>query len=346
MGESDHDLARRLVREHGWNSTCTQTLNEGLSLWISSARDAVVAYVRRSGVAVVAGAPVCAEGRLPEVMAEFERAFTRVAYFGAEARVLHAAERRGGYERVALGAQPIWSPASWAVALRKDRSLRAQLARARNKGVVVTERTSGTDPGLRRVLDQWLRSRRFPTLRFLVEPETLDLDGDRRLFVAEREGRPVGFVVMAPVPQRDGWLTEMFVRGDDAPNGTVELTLDAAIAASGGEYVTMGIVPLARQGGPTGGPNWLTPLIAWARAHGRRFYDFEGLEWFKAKFGPDRWEPVWLVSREEHLSLRTLIAVAEAFVHGPLLPAIVRGLIWSLRREWQNVSRNRRKRVR
>ncbi|RYG81163.1 DUF2156 domain-containing protein, partial [bacterium] len=231
VGEPDRDLARRLVREHGWNSTCTQTLNPSLSLWISAERDAVIAYVRRSGVAVVAGAPVCAEARLVEVMAEFESAFPRTAYFGAETRLLHAAERRGGYERVALGAQPIWSPSSWGSALQKDRSLRAQLARARNKGVTVTERTSGGDSGLRRVLDQWLRSRRFPTLRFLVEPETLDLDGDRRLFVAERGGKPVGFVVMAPVPRRDGWLTEMFVRGDDAPNGTVELTLDTAIAA-------------------------------------------------------------------------------------------------------------------
>ncbi|RYG85735.1 DUF2156 domain-containing protein [bacterium] len=339
--ETDRDLARRLVRQYGWNSTCTQTLNPGLSLWVSEGRDAAVAYVRRRGVAVVAGAPVCAETRLPDVMREFERAFPRVAYFGAEARVLHATETLGGYERVALGAQPIWSPASFGIAVRRDRSLRAQLARARNKGVVVIERTSGQDPGLRRVLDQWLRSRRFPTLRFLVEPETLDLDGDRRLFVAEREGRPVGFVVMAPVPQRNGWLTEMFVRGDDAPNGTVELTLDAAIAACGGTYVTMGIVPLARQGGATGGPGWLSPLIVWARAHGRRFYDFEGLEWFKAKFGPDHWEPIWLVSREERLSLRTLIAVAEAFVHGPLLSALVRGVLWSLRREWSNLRRKR-----
>ena len=337
----DRALARRLVREYGWNSTCTQTLNPGLSLWISRDRDAAVAYVHRRGVAVVAGAPVCAPERLANVLCEFERAFARVAYFGAEDRLRGAAREGGSHAEVALGAQPVWSPESWTEAIDADRSLRAQLARARNKGVTVRERTAGNDPELRRVLDEWLLSRRLPTLRFLVEPETLDLDGDRRLFVAERAGKPVGFVVMAPVPRRDGWLTEMFVRGAHAPNGTVELALDAAIRSCGGSYVTMGIVPLSKRGGQTGGPTWLSPLTAWARAHGRRFYDFEGLDWFKAKFHPDRWEPVWLVSREPQLTPRTLIAVAEAFVHGPLSLAIPRGLLWSVKREWRTLAKKR-----
>ena len=335
--EADRALLRELVRRYGWNTTCTQTLNPGLRLWTSEARDAAVAHILRRGVAVVAGAPVCAREQLPTVLAEFEAAHPRTAYFGAEARLSEAATTRGGYASVVLGAQPVWSPEGWRRAVDSDPRLRAQLARARNKGVVVRERESGDDPALRRVLDDWLASRRLPTLRFLVEPETLDLEGGRRLFVAERNGAPVGFVVMAPIPLRDGWLTEMFVRGGGAPNGTVELTLDTAVRMCGGAFVTMGIVPLSRRAGASDGPAWFALFAAWARAHGRRFYDFEGLDWFKAKFRPEFWEPVWLVSRGDRLTLRTLVAVAEAFAHRPILPAILRGLAWSLRREWRNL---------
>ncbi len=338
---TDRERAGGLVREHGWNTTCAQILNPGLSLWFPPEGDAVVGYVRRRGVAVVAGAPVCALARGDAVLDAFERAMGRACYFGAEARLTEICRRRGGYAEVVLGAQPFWSPEGWAGAVDGDASLRAQLARARNKGVGVVERTDTRDPALRRVLDEWLASRRLPTLRFLVEPETLGELGDRRLFVAEREGVPVGFCLMAPIPLRRGWLTEMFVRGAGAPNGTVELAVDAAIRACGGEYATMGIVPLARQGGETGGPGWLHPLTLWARAHGRRFYDFDGLEWFKAKFHPEGWEPVRAIANERAFSLRTLLAIGEAFAHGPLLPATARGLAWSLRREAKVLRRYR-----
>ena len=69
-----HDLerARALVLTHGWNATAYQILNPGIAHWFPAAGDAVVGFVRRSGVRVVAGAPVCAPERLLEVASEFE----------------------------------------------------------------------------------------------------------------------------------------------------------------------------------------------------------------------------------------------------------------------------------
>ncbi|MBK5186768.1 MAG: hypothetical protein JJD97_00910, partial [Gemmatimonadaceae bacterium] len=54
----DVDRARELVLRYGWNATAYQILNPGFALWFSGAGDAVIGYVRRSGVHVVAGAPV------------------------------------------------------------------------------------------------------------------------------------------------------------------------------------------------------------------------------------------------------------------------------------------------
>ena len=292
-------------------------------------------------VRVVAGAPVCEAGRLAAIAAEFEAhaaaAGERVCYFCAEGRLEAVFHGRPGRSLVLLGAQPVWNPAGWAAIIAGKASLRAQLNRARNKGVAVGERSppaAENDPELRRCLAEWLATRGLPPLRFLVEPQTLGRLGDRRTFVAERAGRVVGFLVATPVPARAGWLVEQIVRGTDAPNGTSELLLDSAVravAAGGAAYLTLGLAPLSRRAlGGSGmipaeprDPFWLRVTLGWLRAHGRRFYDFGGLEAFKAKFVPDRWEPVYAASAEPTFSPATLYAVAAAFggVSPPLLVA-------------------------
>lgn len=337
------ERARALVLAHGWNTTCYQILSPGFGYWFSERGDAVVGYVRYSGVRVVAGAPVCARERLEEVVREWEASDPRnpACYFGAERRLQSILANRNTHSSVVLGAQPVWHPHSWARAIDTDPSLRAQRARARNKGVRVEETTvarASRDPGLRRCLDEWLATRGLPPLHFMVEPETLGRLDDCRVFVATRGGVPVGFVNLAPIPRRNGWLTEQFVRGADAPNGTVETMLDAAIRAvgeDGAEMVTMGIAPLSRRGydAPMANPIWLRVAQRWARAHGRRFYNFDGLDTFKAKFHPDYWEPIFAIASGERFSPRNLWAIAAAFAQGHPMGAIARGLGRAVRQE-------------
>ncbi|HEV7704717.1 MAG TPA: phosphatidylglycerol lysyltransferase domain-containing protein, partial [Gemmatimonadaceae bacterium] len=91
MSDASAARARQLVLEHGWNATAYQILNPGIAHWFAREDDAVIGYVRRSGVRVVAGAPVCAPERLPEVVREFASdargAGDRVCYFGAGERL-------------------------------------------------------------------------------------------------------------------------------------------------------------------------------------------------------------------------------------------------------------------
>src|SRR5688572_13767169 len=122
---------------------------------------------------IVAGAPVCSEGSISEVLKAFEsESRESVCYFGAEERVFRHVASAGGYSHTVLGAQPVWSPSSWMRSVDGDASLRAQLNRARNKSVMVTEWTpdQATDhSALRGILGQWLATRGLPEMHFLVE---------------------------------------------------------------------------------------------------------------------------------------------------------------------------------
>lgn len=335
----DIPRARALVMRYGWNATSYQVLNPGIGHWFSADGEAIVGYVARRGVRVVAGAPICDEARLAEVIAQFEgearAAGQRVCYFGAAGQLIELLGGRPEYTTVILGAQPVWNPARWEAITHSRASLRAQLNRARNKDVVVVEwpeERATNNAELRRCLDEWLNARSLPPMRFLVEPNTLTCCDDRRLFVAERDGVPVGFVTASPIPCRNGWLTEQFVRGSNAPNGTAELMLDAAVravAASGADYVTMGLVPLSRNTWQPENynPLWLRLVLSWVRAHGRRFYNFDGLDRFKAKFQPESWEAIYAVSNEPRFSFATLYAIADAFSEGSAIHAVTRGLL-------------------
>jgi len=70
-------------------------------------------------------------------------------------------------------------------------------------------------------------------------------------------------------------------------------------------------------------------------AHGRRFYNFGGLESFKAKFEPQEWESIYAISNQEHFSPRTLYAIAAAFTKRPVWVALSGGLRRAVRREWK-----------
>lgn len=330
------DRARELVLRHGWNATAYQIVNPGISHWFSRAGDAVVGYVTRLGVRVVAGAPVCHPSRLAAVAAEFESEAAgrgeRVCYFCAQARLEALYRESEDYSMALLGSQPVWDPGRWAATVESKSSLRAQLNRARNKRVVVEEwsaERAQESAELRACLSQWLATRGLPPLHFLVETETLSCLAGRRTFVARREGSVVGFLVASPVPARKGWLVEQNVRGRGAPNGTAELLLDIAAratAADGAEYLTLGLSPLCNRAArdPKENPLWLRALLGWMRAHGRRFYNFEGLERFKSKFLPECWEPVYAISNERAFSPRTLYAAAAAFSGGSPVTLLTR----------------------
>ncbi|MCH9648716.1 MAG: DUF2156 domain-containing protein [Deltaproteobacteria bacterium] len=323
--------ARRLILRYGWNATAYQILNPGIERWFSESEDAVIGYVSYHGHRVVAGSPVCALERLPAVIEEFEtqarQKRQRICYFAADERLAEVLARRGPWDRLLLGAQPVWNPEGWPGILRTKASLRGQLNRARNKGLKISRlshREAQERRDLRPCLKEWLATRGLPPLHFLVEPETLDRLWDRRVFVAELDDQPVGFLVLTPVPCRRGYLVEQNIRGTGAPNGTTESLLHGAMeyaAHQGANYLTLGLCPLSQRAALDRPSQrwWLELALGWLRAHGRRFYNFDGLDAYKAKFLPQAWEPIYAITSDRRVGLGTLWAIAGVF--GKMSPA-------------------------
>lgn len=335
---STADEAAALVLRYGWNGTCYQVLNEGMERWFSAEHDVLVGFVCAGRTVIVAGAPICAAERLPSAIEEWETYASsrgwRVIYFGAEERLRNALRCSKDHVEIVLGSQPEWSPRSFAHAVERSASLRAQLNRARNKEVVVEEwsaEKAEDHPELRRVLQEWLSTRGLPPLHFLVEWATLSDLRDRRIFVAQRRGEVIGFVTLCPAPARQGWLTEQFVRGTRAPNGTVELMLYHAawaVAVDDGQYFTMGIIPLIAPDkyADQSEPVWLGAVRRWARSHYVRFYNFRGLSEFKTKFLPDHFVPVVVIVRDSRFKFSHLRAIVRAFTRGSPEVALAIGL--------------------
>jgi phosphatidylglycerol lysyltransferase len=341
----DFPLARKLILAYGWNSTSYQIINPGIRHWFSAKQDSVVGFVTANRIRVVVGAPVCEKERLSEIVAEFEQDAAnkgeKVCYVCAEARLESVFSDSKNHAKVLLGAQPVWNPENWEEIVKTNKSLRAQINRAKNKKVSVSEWQSErakNHPDLEKCLHDWLEMKGLPPLAFMVEPETLAHLQDRRVFVAEQAEKVVGFVVLSPVATRNGWLFEQFIHCPKSPNGTVELIIDAAmrvLAKDGYEYATLGLSPLSKRAKikPFDNPLWLKILLAWARKHGQRFYNFDGLDSFKAKLQPDNWEAVFAISNEPRFSFRTLYAIASAFSKNKPIKLFLSGLWKALQME-------------
>ncbi|HEX4275527.1 MAG TPA: DUF2156 domain-containing protein [Bryobacteraceae bacterium] len=348
----DAAKARALVMEHGRNATAYQILNPGIRYWFSAHEDAVVGYVNRGKWILAAGEPVCSREDLPGAIARFEE-FARdrnrkVCYVCAAGPIYGVLSGSPLHSAIAIGAQPVWNPASWPEIVRSRRSLRAQLHRSLNKGVQIESRDPAGatgDPEIQRTLAEWLDSRHLPPMHFMVEPDVLSgIVEDRLLLVARRNGRVVAFLVASPVTGRNGYLIEELARSPRAPNGTSELLIDAAMkyfAESGCTWATMGLVALAG-GTARGNPMWMRGLMNIARAHANRFYNFRGLEQFRAKMHPEGWEEIYVISNEKRFSPLALYAVGGAFSGISPVRAIGLAVVKGVREEMRTLRRKLR----
>lgn len=330
------DRAVQLLLKYGWNATAWQLVNPGLEHWFAEDFEAMAGFVRTRKYWVVAGAPVCREEHLPRAVAELEAMAASegrgVCYFGAERRLYELLKSRPTHAVATLGAQPVWMPTDFIRAVETHASLRAQIHRAQNKGVQLNEWSAdraANESALRECLAEWLSERGLPPLHFLVEPHTLERLEHRRVFVAEHSGKVVAFLVCSPIPQRNGWLVEQFVRGKVAPNGAMELLLYSAVQAfvkAGSAYLTLGLSPLSIAASSRDNPRWLELGFEILRLHGTRFYNFRGLHFFKSKFQPKAWDPVYAIVNTPDVRISAVVAIAQAFTQNRLISFVAAGV--------------------
>lgn len=307
------------MRAHGRNATSFQLLESDFRIQEDVSGQGVVGFVDTGAAWVAGGEPIAAPEQILGVATRFldaaRLAGRRAAFFATEGQLAQLPATR----RLLLGRQPVWDPAAWSATLAGSRSLRAQLRRARAHGVSVRQVTADeVAPGtpLRTQLDalirRWQARRPIAEMGFLVRLEPFAYAHERLLFVAERAGAPVALLSMAPVYGRGGWLFEDLLREAEAPNGTTELLVHAgmcAIAARGDRWATLGLAPLA-------GP--VAPWLQRVRRVASPFFNFVGLEAFKARLRPSHWDDIWLVHVEGTSPVRALLDALTAFAGGSL----------------------------
>ena len=342
IDEDGSDAARVLLALKAWatHPTSFQILEAGNLYWFDPETPppgAVVAYHECSGYRVAAGVPIAPPEAVGPVAARFIAASQtegfKTLFFSADDAFLEAVAAVDDAPRldvVVIGEQPEWDPARYTTDGPKRANLRAQLHRARNKGVrvrTVTAEELTHAPGpvraeIENVLRRWLDSRRMSTMAFLVDLQPFHYAAERRYYIAEHEGRAVGFLSAIPIYQRGGWFFEDVLRVPDAPNGTVELLIDAAMQDAKGRgepFVTLGLAPLAGVESQAGPHRLMRGVLRWCYEHLGALYSFQGVRAFKARFQPDVWRPQYLVSSPTPLGVGAFHAVLRAFAGGGLV---------------------------
>src|SRR5579884_498899 len=316
----DQTRALAVLREHGWNATSFQILEPGFRYWFESG-DVCVAYIDTGRAWVAAGAPIGPAERVGPAAQRFVEAAAaqgrRACFFGTEDRFVATTP----FAAMRVGEQPVWDPRAWHETVSATASLRAQIRRAGAKGVAVhrfdPRLLAQTNGQARRDVDdliaRWQAAHPMPPMGFLVQMHLDSAIDDRRFFAAYRGAQLFGFLSMVPVFARGGWFVEDLLRAPDAPNGTAELLVDAAMrsaADDGSSYLTLGLAPLAGEVGP-----WLRL----ARRTGHPLYDFRGIHAFKAKLRPQTWSSIHVSYPRAQSGIATVVDVLAAFARGGLL---------------------------
>jgi phosphatidylglycerol lysyltransferase len=314
---NERSRAFRLLREFGTNSMSFQILQSHFQLWFAG-DGGCVAYVDTGKAWVAVGPPVAPEGDLSAVASQFARLAKsrnrRVAFFGVENRLADDPQLGS----VLVGHQTVLDAKDWHATLRRRSRLREQLQRARNKGLCVepldwlklADVHSSIRQEVERLITRWQHSKAMPQMGFVAQLQPLLLNGERRYYVARRAGNCMGFAALDPVYRRGGWVLQHLVRAPDAPNGTAEALIDAAIrevAESSTGYFSLGLTPL---GGDVG--LWLNlakRLLA-------PLYNFKGLERFRAKLSTEDGVPIYLAYPQAQSAPLTIYDSLVAFARG------------------------------
>jgi lysylphosphatidylglycerol synthetase-like protein (DUF2156 family) len=237
--------------------------------------------------------------------------FRRLLLFPVAPAEVEAVEA-AGFRAIQVGAEAMLDPREFTLKGPERANLRYMFNKARRRyGVRCAEVTAESHRDqLEPIYRDWLARR--PTghrMRLLVGTPSFDRPFRRRYFAAfvdaaegpPEAGRAVAFVSLTPGWSDRGFGLDVMARSSEAPAGTMERLLVAAIQQLGEEGVahfSLGPCPLLETQPMVNPPPW--PLRRFNRLLFRsrlanRLFPFRNLAFFKAKFAPD-WRPVLIAA--------------------------------------------------
>ncbi len=266
---------------------------------------------------IITGPPHTLEDE--EYLIQLFKTSPKCSCFGADDTLVSSLSNTQPFPRLAIGAQPIINPQTWLTKLYSKQSFRAQIHRALNKKVAVTQVNSDTLTNMTELntcLAEWIAHKHMPPMAFLLDAHLHNLE-KKRVWRVTLDTKPIGYMIIAPEPRVKGWTIQHLIRGHLAPNGTSELMIYECVrilALEGVTRVNLGMVPLSQHTQHLDqNPFLIRWLMRWMKAHANRFYHFKGLESFREKLHPDHWETVWLITSQKSFSCESGLTLAKAF---------------------------------
>ncbi|UBF25708.1 DUF2156 domain-containing protein [Kovacikia minuta CCNUW1] len=320
----------------GYNSTSYLALESDKQHFLHQETTAVTAYAVFNRVAIAAGEPICPAAEMPTAIDEFlafshQNRWHPLFFEVTEPIVPHLKQR--GFQFLKLGEEPFFDLERFTLKGNKMANVRSSGNTARNRGVTVREyfpltwEAASINPQLEEISRQWLEGRGVGELSFTLGSLSLAQPGARRYFIAEREGKVIGFLTYTPIYAREGAYLDLMRRAAETPPGTMDLLLTESfrlLKESGVKWATMGMSPLANvENSAVDQSDRLAWLLAQVYQRGQRLYNFKQLHDFKHKFQPHQWESKYLAY--QRLSLPEVDAIIQA-VQGQSIGQIV----WTL----------------
>jgi lysylphosphatidylglycerol synthetase-like protein (DUF2156 family) len=311
--DAGESRAVSMLRRFGDHSSMALALNRDVHHFFDSDGRGMVAYRRSGGHLVQICGPFCAAADRRALLDAFLTSAEREGSGGVTAIQLRRGDAelyaRRGFSVNQFGCSYSIELETFTLRGTKFMKVRNKISRARRLGVKVGERPdAGADAELDEIDHDWLRGKGFyaSELAFLVGERGGAAQGERRVFVAHLEGKPLAYVTYSPVygSERPGWLYDLTRRCRDVPPGTIELIFASALETvreEGCEWLHMGLTPfvgLSEENELISARSRVVSFLAQQLAErGSAVYPAKTQEAFKMKWAPTAIEPEYIAFR-------------------------------------------------
>ncbi len=298
----DRQMARDVVRAYGRTSQAHLALLDDKTYYFTPG-GSVVAYTVRGRTAVTLGDPIGpredAECAIRGFMDLCRRNRWMAVFAMAEADCLDIYQRLG-YRSLCLGYEAVVDLASFTLRGNAHKALRKRFSRLALEGysLVVCEPplNDATLRELRQINDAWIAMTHSQEKRFFLGCFDENYIRQERVALIRTPGAEISaFADLTPEYQRGGLGIDLMRHRPRCESGTMDFLFVSLLfwsRAHGYATFNLGLSPLFGVGTQPGAA-LLEKLIHLVYEHGA-FYNFKGLNGFKAKFRP-RWTPLYMV---------------------------------------------------
>jgi len=316
---STRTRARAIAERFGRGALLPFQLGEEKFVFSPPEADGMVVYGVVGGTAVALGDPIGSEEASAGVLAAFLghcRKYGRAPVFYQLSESGRNLLDSAGFRFFKVGLEAIVDLHGFGLDGPCRANLRHTVTRCRKAGVSVRWFPSGIDPSTEPGLVNWLaeidagwRKDAGPELGFTIGHFDIHNLRWQPIAVAVGEdGQALGFTTFRPTGSDGGWVLDLMRRSSSCPPGVVEYCIsEAALAfrAMGATTLSLGLAPLS--GLDPSGPIEERLLQLGSRLS-RRWYDVDGLWFFKRKFDPT-WLPRYGATRHRRDFARFVIAL-------------------------------------